>query len=142
MVLFMPKKYYLDTCIWLDYWENRKNKFRPLGEWAFEVIKNIDNEGGFILFSQKVKEELEEKYSYEKIKKIISIIPNTNIIFIMENTRQLRQAVKLARTLKIPRGDALHAILAREYDAVLVTRDKHFLELSCIIKVKKPEDLI
>ena len=37
----MVEKYYLDTCIWRDYFENRSDKFRPLGDWAFSLIKLI-----------------------------------------------------------------------------------------------------
>jgi hypothetical protein len=50
-------KYYIDTCIWRDYFENRNDKYRPLGEWAFRFIKKIINEDSLILFSDLVLEE-------------------------------------------------------------------------------------
>ena len=34
------KRYYFDTCIWRDYFEDRKDKFRALGDLAFYLIKN------------------------------------------------------------------------------------------------------
>lgn len=34
----MEEKYYLDACIWRDYFENREDRFRPLGEWAFRLV--------------------------------------------------------------------------------------------------------
>ena len=34
-------KYYLDTSIWRDYYENRSDKFRPWGEWALILINKI-----------------------------------------------------------------------------------------------------
>jgi len=36
----------------------------------------------------------------------------------------------------------LHSILARDNQAVLITRDKHFLKLLDICIIKKPEELI
>jgi hypothetical protein len=37
------QRYYLDTCIWVDYLENRQDRFRPLGDWALRLIKQIVN---------------------------------------------------------------------------------------------------
>ena len=33
--------YYVDSAIWRDLHENRTDKFRPLGEWAFELFRKI-----------------------------------------------------------------------------------------------------
>ncbi len=55
---------------------------------------------------------------------------------------QAEEADRLAQEQKIPYGDALHAILARELEAVLVTRDKHFKRLTNISKPFKPETLL
>jgi len=35
----------------------------------------------------------------------------------------------------------LHAILAKEYKAVLVSQDKHFQKLKSIVNVKRPEEI-
>lgn len=32
-------KIYLDTCIYLDYLMDRKDNLRPLGEFAFQLLK-------------------------------------------------------------------------------------------------------
>jgi len=42
----------------------------------------------------------------------------------------------------VPFFDALHAVLARDNKAIMVTRDKHFDELLDITKYKKPEEII
>jgi len=42
----------------------------------------------------------------------------------------------------VPAGDALHAIVARDNDLILVTRDRHFRKLEDISKHYKPEELI
>ena len=55
---------------------------------------------------------------------------------------QEKEAASLGRVRKVSFGDALHAVLARDNFAVMVTRDKHFLELMDIVEVRKPEDLL
>ena len=54
----MPERFYLDSSIWRDYYENRKDKFRPLGEWALRLIKNIIENKNYILYSDFVIKEL------------------------------------------------------------------------------------
>ncbi|MBI2047107.1 PIN domain-containing protein, partial [Candidatus Pacearchaeota archaeon] len=55
---------------------------------------------------------------------------------------QFGKAKDLSKKRDIPLFDALHALLARDQRATLVTRDKHFEKLSDIISYKKPEELI
>jgi len=47
----------------------------------------------------------------------------------------------LSKELNIPFGDALHGILAKENNAVMVTKDRHFRKLKDKINIKKPEAL-
>ncbi|MCK4522243.1 MAG: PIN domain-containing protein [Nanoarchaeota archaeon] len=138
----MAEKYYLDSCIWRDYFENRSDKFRPLGDWAFSLIKLIIQENNLVIYSDLVEEELYEGFSEEDIKKVISIVPKENLVKIESSSEQLKEAIQIAKKLKIPVKDTLHAILARDNDAIMVTRDKHFYELSEKVTIKKPEDLI
>lgn len=138
----MAENYYIDSCIWRDYFENRSDKFRPLGDWAFSLIKLIIQENNLIIYSDLVEEELHEGFSEEDIKKIISIVPKENLVKIESSSEQLKEAIQIAKKLRIPVKDTLHAILARDNDAIMVTRDKHFYELSGKVTIKKPEDLI
>ena len=135
----MPKKYYLDSCIWRDYFENRSDKFRPLGDWAFRLIRKIIEENNLFIFSDHLISELEKQYSSEKLNKFFEIIPEQLIIKIKTTEKQAKEAFILKSKLNIPFGDTLHAILARDNEAILVSRDKHFYELG---NIKKPEDLI
>ena len=50
-------------------------------------------------------------------------------------------AKQISRNQKIPVPDALHAVIAKSYNAVLVSQDNHFLKLSDFVKVKKPEEI-
>lgn len=135
-------RYYLDSCIWRDYFENRSDRFRPLGEWALRLIKKIIKENGLFIFSDHSIKELNKQYSPEELDKFFAIIPKQLIIKIETNSYQAREAFKIKKKLNIPFGDALHAIVARDNNAIMVTRDKHFYELPEEAIIKKPEDLI
>lgn len=136
----MSKRYYIDTCIWRDYFEDRSDNLRPLGEWAFRLIRKAVEEGIEVIFSDLIKEELLKEYSEEKIKDIISIVPDITWIEATEEHRAEGRAI--AQRLGIPDFDVMHAILARDNDAILISRDKHYLELTYIVDVKKPEELL
>ena len=137
----MIKKYYLDSCIWIDYFENRSDKFRPLGDWALRLINKIIKEDDLFIFSDHILKELEGNYSKENLSKLFEIVPKQLILKIETNKNQAKEAFKLKTKLNIPFGDALHAILARDNQAILISRDKHFYEFD-FVDVKKPEDLI
>jgi predicted nucleic acid-binding protein len=134
-------KYYLDTCIWRDYLENRKDKFRPLGEWAFQLIKQIVNNEDKIIISDLLIEELKTEYSDERIKELFSIVPEELIEQVHSSSNQIKEAVIIARNNKFPYKDTLHAILSKYYNSIFVTRDNHFESIR-FIRSKKPEELI
>ena len=56
--------------------------------------------------------------------------------------RGLKEAADLSKKHNIPLGDAVHGVLARDANAVMVTRDRHFRNLEDISKHYKPEELI
>ena len=139
----MTEKFYLDSAIWRDYYENRSDRFCPLGEWALRLINNILENKGLILYSDFVVEELKVKYSEEQISNILEIIKKRNLLLKVDiSESQAKEAAIICKQRKIAFGDALHAILARDNNAIMVTRDKHFLELTDIADIRKPEDLI
>ena len=68
----MVKRFYLDTAIWRDYFEDRKDGLRPLGEFAFQFLKECRERGIEILVSDTVVFELEARLSKERVKEIFS----------------------------------------------------------------------
>ncbi|MBD3304155.1 PIN domain-containing protein [Candidatus Woesearchaeota archaeon] len=135
------QKYYLDACIWIDYFENRKDRFRPLGEWALDLIKKIIEDDALILYSELVEEELSTRYSPREISAILNIVPSEKLVKAEISDGQIRESMHISKQSNIPKKDALHAILARDNNAVLVTRDKHFQELQKSNIIKKPEEI-
>jgi len=56
--------------------------------------------------------------------------------------KQVKESYVIKNKLNIPFGDAIHAVLARDNNALMITRDKHFYDLANEIEIKKPEELI
>jgi len=137
------EKYYLDTAIWRDLHENRTDRFRPLGEWAFELLRKIRKDKSVVLYSDLVVEELLINYEIEDINKIFHIAKKEKFLNKIEiNFLQVKESKMLSKTFEIPKNDCLHAILARDNSAILVSRDRHFELIQHISTAKKPEDLI
>lgn len=137
----MAAKYYVDTAIWRDLHENRKDKNKQLGELAFESFKKIRANKEKIVYSDFVVEELSRAYDKQTIDKLFKGVSEA-LEKVEINDRQLKEAADLSKELKIPFGDAVHGVLAKDNRAVMITRDRHFRKLKDKITVKKPEDLI
>jgi len=98
----MAKRYYVDTSIWIDFHENRKDKFRPLGDWAFEFFRMVEERNEKILYSDFVIKELKCKYSEEQINKILSIAMKGGLLENVEiKEKQIQEASKLRRKINI-----------------------------------------
>ena len=58
------------------------------------------------------------------------------------SNEQISEARKIASAVKGTHlKDALHAILARDNCALMITRDKHFDALVHLVEIAKPEDI-
>lgn len=138
----MTRKYYLDTSIWLDFFENRNEPNFPKGDWAHELLNKITENNDKIIYSDTVISELgvvgyqslEIQNLFQKIKPIL--------IFVESTEKQTRKAKDLSAKRDIPKGDALHSLIARDNKATLITLDNHFKKLLDITKPKRPQDLI
>lgn len=136
------EKYYLDTSIWLDFFEDRNEPNLPKGDWAHKLLNKITEDNNKVIYSDIVILELslagymphEIENLFEKIKPIL--------IFVESTEKQARKAKDLSAKRNIPKGDALHALIARDNKATLVTLDKHFKKLLGITKPKRPQDII
>ncbi|MFH0869612.1 MAG: PIN domain-containing protein [archaeon] len=135
-------RYYIDACVWRDYFEDRRDNLRPLGEWAFQLLRKIVDEEDVVVISDNLLNEFRKYYDEEKIIRMLSIIPEELILRVNDESRQLLEARELSKKFSIHRSDALHLALALLNDAVLVTRDAHFKELKNEYDICAPEELI
>ena len=138
----MAQKFYLDTCIWRDYFEDRKDGIRPLGEFAFQFLKKSKGEKSVILVSDIVLGELAKELSEDHVKTMFSGFEEI-VVFINHSKGQAQEARVLLKKFEyaFPFADILHCILARDEGAVMMTRDKHFWEIG-LVDVFMPEDLL
>ncbi|MBI3035978.1 PIN domain-containing protein [Candidatus Woesearchaeota archaeon] len=89
-----------------------------------------------------IKEFKNLGYSQNEINSILSVAKPKNIMRIHIYRGQTEEARNLAIQRNVPKKDSLHAILARDNNLQLISRDPHFERLKDITSAKKPEDFI
>lgn len=130
-------KYYLDTSVWLDFYEKRGKNGRS----ALRLIRKIIEEESVIVYSDlHIKELKFLGYSFDEINKLLSIAKPDNLRHAHISREQKQESISIAKERNIPKGDALHAILARDNNAVMISRDCHFEKLKDIVLTKSPEE--
>lgn len=138
----MPDKYYVDTSIWIDIYEDRKGYAgEPLGDYALKLFSILKAKGMMLVITDILLRELESFYTIAEVNGMMK--PFEKIIEKIISTKAQRdEAKRIAQERQIPPGDALHAIIARDHKLILVTRDNDFRKLQDISKYYKPEDII
>jgi hypothetical protein len=128
--------YYVDSCIWIDYFENRTDGLKPLGEFAFQFFKKCLKNNDKILFSEMIVFELKNKGLdfFEILGQFCFILEE-----VFPSKTDLEKIKSLSVEKQIPFGDAFHYILSKTNNAVLVSRDNHLLYFN---ETKLPEELI
>ena len=133
------EEFYFDTSIWLDFYEKRGKN----GEYALKLILKIINEYLKIAYSDlHIKEFKHLGYTTENINSIFSVAKPNNIKRVHIYREQKEEAKKTARQRDVPEGDVVHAILCRDNNLQLISRDTDFEKLKDISKAKLPEDFI
>jgi|SRR3989344_594912 len=136
------RSFYFDTSIWLDFFEDRDLPTLPKSKWATKLIERIVKENNKIIYSDANEEELiGQGYTHKEIEDLFE--PIGGLIINVEFTRtQFGKARDLAHRRDIPIFDALHALIARDNRATLVTLDNDFQKLKDIVSIKRPQDFI
>jgi predicted nucleic acid-binding protein len=136
------KRYYLDTSIWLDFLEDRNEPNFPKGKWAKELIEMILEEDGEIILSDNNIFELQGLgYSSHYIGDLLESL-SPSMAYVESTENQISRAKDLSQKRDVPKRDALHALIARDNGATLVTLDNHFKRLSDISMPHSPKDII
>ncbi len=130
----------VDTNIFMDYaWERGKLK-----DFASKFFKESMQCKHYVYLVRAVQNELKEHGVFDKIDLLVlnKLRVKRKLIIIDPTKEQLELAKKVSAELNIPFADASIAILAKETNCVIVTRDKHFFQnLTQIVDCFKPEDL-
>ncbi|MDO8642753.1 MAG: PIN domain-containing protein [Candidatus Woesearchaeota archaeon] len=131
--------FYFDTSIWMDIYDERGHN----GEVARKLMEKIVMDDDIVLYSDAIVAELKKLgFSEYEINQMFSIAKPDHIRRVQSTKNQIEEAQRVAQQRDVPRRDALHAILARDHEAQLISRDWDFEKLRDITKAKKPEDLI
>ena len=124
----------------MDFFENRDEPNLPKGEWAHKLLNKIIKEDNKIVYSDLNLIELKTKgYSISEIRSMFNDLKKV-LIFVISSDLQRGKSKDLSAKRNIPKGDALHALIARDNKAILVTLDHHFQKLLDITKPYKPQD--
>ena len=138
----MEEYYYFDTSIWLDFFENRDEPNFPKSIWARKLIRKIIQEEGKIIFSDNnMIEFVENGYLEFEIEEKLNKFGDL-VIHIDSTEKEIGKAKDLAQKRNVPKRDALHALIARDNNAILITIDNHFKKLTDIAIPHKPKDFI
>ncbi len=132
--------FYWDANIWLDIYEKRGYA----NEAATNLLKKIIITDRVIFYSDLVVDELKKVgYSPYEINQIFGIAKPDHLKRVHIYKKQIDEAREVARRQDVPEADALHAILARDNQFTLVSRDqKDFPKLKYICSAKLPEELV
>jgi predicted nucleic acid-binding protein len=110
-----------------------------LGELAFQFFKLCGAMHHEVLYSKLVRTELRKYYPDEKIDFIFKNISEICTLHEVELKKEnVAEAFDVSRRFNVPQADALHAILARNNCAILISTDNHFEHLSEIAESLKP----
>lgn len=140
----MAERYYFDTCMWGDFYEDRFGiKGRPLGKYASQLFIHLIKNKDILYFSDLIIRELKTEYDENEINDMLNVLFISKILKKVEMTEEdYKKSRLIAAERNLPVSDALHAILARNNNATLISQDNHLQELKDIVKVKKPEEII
>ncbi len=134
--------YYVDSCIWIDYFENRSDGLKPLGEFASLFFNKCAKENHKIFFSNLVFEELSKYISEIEINNLIYNFSNIIILVNYSNKHILKAKNLIKEYNQLHFSDALHIVVAKENKCIVITRDNHFFNLNELIEVSNPEEII
>ncbi len=137
IIQHMSQLIYIDANVYMDYLLNRKDRLRPLGDFAFELLRKAVQCQYNILISDVVLDELKNNIPKETILPLLDMI-NKKLVFI---EKEKLDEIKAEEISSENFWDALHYILAKKGGAeILVTRNiKHFPFSG--LQIKFPENL-
>ena len=138
------KTVYIDTNVYIDYFLNRTDKLRPLGDFAFNLIKKIVIEEYKLIISDLVILELEHN-GFEKQVKILleKLKENNNLTFVTSIEEDNVKTNKIVKERKTSFNDTKHAIISNRAKAdYFVTRNiRDFENLNDLVNPVYPESL-
>ena len=123
----MPK-YYVDTCIFLNIWEQEigPDPKKPFWKGSTEFIKKAMIEKSLHLSSVVLKElrHTTDDYSQEKS----YLLEEAKILAVLKEDAPFARWIE--KKFPLSEEDALHYVLAKRHQLILITRDKKLLSFA------------
>jgi hypothetical protein len=131
---------YCDTCVYVDLFEGRKDKFRDLGEFALSLFRKVREKEYKLIISDWLLHEIRKLNHEENFNELIKQIEDEDLIKV-ERTKDDENKARQLSSSNFP--DAMHVVLAKKANAIyLVTRNiQDFAEFCEIIEIATPESL-
>jgi len=131
---------YCDTCVYIDLFEGRKDRFRDLGEFALSLFRKVKEKEYKLIISDWLLYEIKKLNHEENFNDFLKQFEDESLIKVERSNEDERKARQLSPS-NFP--DAMHVILAKKADAIyLVTRNiQDFAEFCKIIEIATPESL-
>ena len=132
-------KVYCDTNVFLDFMDDRYDKIRPLGDFAFGMFQRGWDCLFYLVFSEWNYEELRKFKSEEEIKELLGYFEEKKkLIRVKYSQEEKRAAMQTSSHWQ----DELHMIIAlRENCEKFVTRNVSDFSSSSKIGIFHPENI-
>lgn len=131
-------KIYCDTNIFIDYFNERTDRLRPLKDFAFEFFSKGWNCSFELIISDWLLKELRNHLKEEQIQEVLNMYRDKNKLHTVYE--KFGDRIK-AREISEHWDDALHAILANKAGAdFLATRNiRHYENCEELVQIILPE---
>ncbi len=129
---------HLNTCVYLDCWQDRKDKLRPLGEFAFQLIRRAIQCEFEVVVSNWVVEELEGQLPTKEVAEMLYPLYDSGKAI---KIKRAKEDGGKARALSANWTDALHVVLAKKAGTeCIITRNlSDFAEFQNLLPAYAPE---
>lgn len=143
----MKKRYYVDTCIYLNLWQKEIDPKTGLKFWkiARDFLQKIENTDSIILFSGFVLKEISYILGnrFNDRRGIFSDHTKFERIFASPQDYDFARILEKEFNYEISFFDCIHIALAKKEKAILITRDEKLIKYGRkYCEIHKPEELL
>lgn len=140
----MPRLIYIDTNVYLDYFEERSYGLRPANEFAFSLLQRTISCEFELVFSDHLLKELIKHIPEERILDLLELLKAKDKLIKINTSYKIRAlASEISKSKSIHYADALHYAIALIANAeAIVTNDKKFLDITSEeLKILLPNEI-
>ena len=145
----MKKRYYIDTCIYLNLWQKEVDEKTGALLWKFakDFLEKAETENSTVYYSGYLLKELSfvlEKDIFNKKLQMFNFSPNFKRINLSISEYNSARRIEKESNYEVSFYDIIHMLLTKKTKSLLITRDNKLIDISrkYNLIVKRPEDLL